>query len=54
MAELFAAHPNLVFAKMDAQFNMLEGLNIERWPIVRFFPRNNTNRQLNGDMIHND
>ena len=30
---------------------MLEGLNVDKWPILRFFPKNNPNRTVNGQMF---
>lgn len=40
-AKLAAVNPNIVLAKIDATANEIEGIPIQGFPTLKFFPANN-------------
>ena len=48
LAETFAARPNIRFMAFDAVNNMVIYAESERYPILRFFPRENRTTDLRG------
>lgn len=41
VAEALASDPNIVIAEMDATANEVDGLNIQGFPTIKFYPSNN-------------
>lgn len=41
LAEALADAENLVIAEMDATANEVEGVNIQGFPTIKFYPANN-------------
>ena len=45
---MFAARPNIRFMMFDAVNNMVREADANRYPILRFFPRENRTTELRG------
>jgi len=41
LAEALASEPNLIIGEMDATANEVDGVNIESFPTIKFYPANN-------------
>lgn len=41
VAEALASDPNIVIAEMDATANEVDGVNIQGFPTIKFYPSNN-------------
>ena len=41
LAEALASEPNLVIGEMDATANEVDGVNIQGFPTIKFYPANN-------------